>query len=56
MNELQLSAYRDLFGLGVFALRFFTVYGPRQRPDMAIQAFWRAIDRGEPVLLRGSGT
>src|SRR6185503_16601870 len=39
MNELQLSAYRDLFGLGVFALRFFTVYGPRQRPDMAIAKF-----------------
>ena len=39
MNELQLSAYRDLFGIGVFALRFFTVYGPRQRPDMAIAKF-----------------
>jgi len=32
MNELQLSVYRDLFGLGATALRFFTVYGPRQRP------------------------
>src|SRR6185503_12350908 len=30
MNELQLSTYRDLFGFGVHALRFFTVYGPRQ--------------------------
>src|SRR5262249_59900831 len=39
MNELQLSTYRDLFGLGVFALRFFTVYGPRQRPEMAIATF-----------------
>ena len=39
MNELQLSTYRDLFGIGVFALRFFTVYGPRQRPDMAIAKF-----------------
>ena len=37
------------------ALRFFTVYGPRQRPDMAIHKFIRAIDRGEPVILRGDG-
>src|SRR5262249_52407329 len=43
MNELQLSTYRDLFGLGVHALRFFTVYGPRQRPDMAIAKLTRAI-------------
>ena len=56
MNELQLSTYRDLFGLGVFALRFFTVYGPRQRPDMAIAKFTRAIARGEPVTLFGDGT
>jgi UDP-glucuronate 4-epimerase len=55
MNELQLSAYRDLFGLGVFALRFFTVYGPRQRPDMAIPKFTRAIARGLPVTLFGDG-
>jgi UDP-glucuronate 4-epimerase len=56
MNELQLSAYRDLFGLGVFALRFFTVYGPRQRPDMAIPRFAQAIARGLPVTLFGDGT
>ena len=56
MNELQLSAYRDLFGLGVHALRFFTVYGPRQRPDMAIAKFTRAIARGEPIALFGDGT
>jgi UDP-glucuronate 4-epimerase len=56
MNELQLSAYRDLFGLGVFALRFFTVYGPRQRPDMAIPKFTHAIARGLPVTLFGDGT
>ncbi|MGE0873030.1 MAG: NAD-dependent epimerase/dehydratase family protein, partial [Kofleriaceae bacterium] len=42
MNELQLSAHRDLFGIGVFALRYFTVYGPRQRPDMAIPKFMSA--------------
>jgi len=56
MNELQLSTYRDLFGIGAFALRFFTVYGPRQRPDMAISKFTRAIARGEPVTLFGDGT
>jgi UDP-glucuronate 4-epimerase len=56
MNELQLSAYRDLFGLGVFALRFFTVYGPRQRPDMAIAKFTQAIARGETITLYGDGS
>jgi UDP-glucuronate 4-epimerase len=56
MNELQLSTYRDLFGIGVFALRFFTVYGPRQRPDMAIAKFIAAISRGTPITLFGDGT
>ena len=56
MNELQVSAYRDLFGLGVFALRFFTVYGPRQRPDMAIHKFVHAIARGAPITLFGDGS
>ena len=55
MSELQLSAYRDLFGLGVFALRFFTVYGPRQRPDMAIAKFSQAIAAGAPITLFGDG-
>jgi UDP-glucuronate 4-epimerase len=56
MNELQLSAYRDLWGIGVFALRFFTVYGPRQRPDMAIAKFTGAIARGAPITLFGDGS
>ena len=56
MNELQLSAYRDLFGLGVFALRFFTVYGPRQRTDMAIAKFTQAIAAGQPITLFGDGS
>ncbi len=56
MNELQLSAYRDLYGIGVFALRFFTVYGPRQRPDMAINRFTRAIAAGAPITLFGDGS
>ena len=56
MNELQLSAYRDLFGLGVFALRFFTVYGPRQRADMAIAKFTSAIAANKPITLFGDGS
>ena len=56
MCELMLSTYRDLFGLGAFALRFFTVYGPRQRPDMAIHKFTRAIARGEPIAMFGDGS
>ena len=56
MNELQLSAYRDLFGLGVTALRFFTVYGPRQRPDMAIAKFLLAIAEDRPIVQFGDGT
>jgi UDP-glucuronate 4-epimerase len=55
MNELQLSTYRDLFGLGVYALRFFTVYGPRQRTDMAIAKFTAAIAAGKPITLFGDG-
>ena len=56
MGELLLSSYRDLFGLGVSALRFFTVYGPRQRPDMAIAKFVEAIRNDRPITLFGDGT
>jgi UDP-glucuronate 4-epimerase len=56
MNELQLVTYRDLFGFGVVALRYFTVYGPRQRPDMAIAKFLAAIARGDAITLFGDGT
>jgi len=38
------------------SMRYFTVYGPRQRPDMAIAKFTRAIARGEPIALFGDGT
>lgn len=54
-GELALRAAVYTSELQVSALRFFTVYGPGQRPDMAIHKFTRAISRGEPVLLRGSG-
>jgi len=55
MNELQLSTYRDLYGLGVYALRFFTVYGPRQRPDMAIAKFTAAVANGTEIVQFGDG-
>ena len=38
------------------SLRFFTVYGPRQRPDLAIHSFTRAIDQGQPIQQFGDGS
>jgi UDP-glucuronate 4-epimerase len=55
MGELLVSTYRDLYGIGTSSLRFFTVYGPRQRPDMAIHKFTAAIARGEAITLFGDG-
>jgi len=56
MGESLLHTYSHLHGLRVLALRFFTVYGPAQRPDLAIHKFTRLIDRGEPVPLFGDGS
>ncbi len=56
MNELQLATYAALYGIGSFALRFFTVYGPRQRPDMAIHKFTKSIAHGESITLFGDGS
>jgi UDP-glucuronate 4-epimerase len=55
-GELLCSNYRDLFGIGSAQLRFFTVYGPRQRPDMAIHLFTRLVAEGRPVTLFGDGS
>jgi UDP-glucuronate 4-epimerase len=55
-GELVSYTYHHLFGLPVSCLRFFTVYGPRQRPEMAIAKFTRAIDRGEPIPFFGDGS
>jgi UDP-glucuronate 4-epimerase len=54
--ELLAYTYSHLYGLKITALRFFTVYGPRNRPDMAVSLFTRAIDRGEPIKLFGDGS
>ncbi|MFZ0389463.1 MAG: GDP-mannose 4,6-dehydratase [Calditrichia bacterium] len=55
-GELLCYTYHCLHGLNVFALRFFTVYGPRQRPEMAIHKFTRLIDKGESVPVYAYGT
>jgi UDP-glucuronate 4-epimerase len=55
-TELLAHAYRHLHGLRIIALRFFTVIGPRQRPDLAIHKFARLIVRGEPVPFYGDGS
>ena len=47
--------YGRNFGLPVVALRYFTVYGPRQRPDMAFHRFCRALLAGEPITVYGDG-
>lgn len=54
--ELLAFTFHHLYGLPVTGLRFFTAYGPRNRPDLAIARFTRMIDRGEPVPMYGDGT
>lgn len=55
-GEMYCYNYHHLYGISVNALRFFTVYGPRQRPDMAIHKFAKLIDKGEPVPFFGDGS
>ena len=50
------QAYRQEFGLDVVTLRYFTIYGPRQRPDMAFAAMVTALAEGRPFELFGDGT
>jgi len=54
--ELLIRAVAPIYGFRCAALRFFTVYGPRQRPDLAIHAFARRMVEGEPITLFGDGT
>jgi UDP-glucuronate 4-epimerase len=55
-GEKLAYTYSHLYGLKVVCLRFFTVYGPRQRPDLAIRKFMQQIEAGQPVPFFGDGT
>jgi UDP-glucuronate 4-epimerase len=55
MGENMLYTYSYLAKLQVVALRFFTVYGPGQRPDLAIHKFTKLIDQGMPITVYGDG-
>jgi UDP-glucuronate 4-epimerase len=55
-SELALFSAHHTHGLDVTCLRFFTVYGPRQRPDLAIHKFARLIEAGAPIALYGDGS
>jgi UDP-glucuronate 4-epimerase len=55
-GEQICSNYSYLFGIHCACLRFFTVYGPRQRPDLAIAKFTRAIREGKPIDRYGDGS
>jgi nucleoside-diphosphate-sugar epimerase len=48
--------YHHLYGLPVHCLRFFTVYGPGQRPDLAIHKFARLMTTGQPIPMYGDGS
>jgi UDP-glucuronate 4-epimerase len=55
-GELLCHAHHHLYGTSIVALRFFTVYGPRQRPDLAIHKFARLMAAGEPIPFFGDGS
>jgi UDP-glucuronate 4-epimerase len=55
-GEFLCSTYSHLYQMRVVALRYFTVYGPRQRPDLAIHQFTKRIQAGNPIDQFGDGT
>jgi len=55
-GEALCHVYHHLYGIDIACLRFFTVYGPRQRPDLAIHKFTRAIAAGKPIEIFGDGS
>ncbi len=55
-GEMLGHVYSRLFGIRFIALRFFTVYGPGQRPDLAIHKFTKSILKGEPLTMYGDGS
>jgi len=54
--ELICHTYSHLYNMSIICLRFFTVYGPRQRPDLAIHKFARLIEADEPIPVFGDGS
>ena len=56
MGELLCHAYHHIYELNISLLRFFTVYGPRQRPEMAIHQFVRNALKEEPIIVFGNGS
>jgi UDP-glucuronate 4-epimerase len=55
-GEMLAYTYAHLFELPIICLRFFTVYGPRQRPDLAIHKFTSLIEAGKPIPVFGDGS
>lgn len=55
-GELLCHAHHALYGTSIVCLRFFTVYGPRQRPDLAIYKFAALMSRGQPIPFFGDGS
>ncbi len=55
-GEVICHAFHHLHGIHIFCLRYFTVYGPRQRPEMAIHRFTSLIQSGQPVPMFGDGS
>ena len=55
-GELLGHVYSHLYDIRFVALRFFTVYGPRQRPDLAIHKFARRMAEGQPIPVFGDGS
>jgi UDP-glucuronate 4-epimerase len=55
-GELICHTYHHLYNFDIFCLRFFTVYGPRQRPDLAVHKFTEAMLSNEPITLYGDGS
>ena len=54
--ELICHTYHHLYGIDITCLRFFTVYGPRQRPDLAIHKFSKLIEQDKPIPVFGDGS
>jgi UDP-glucuronate 4-epimerase len=55
-SELLCHTYHHIYGFDIFCLRFFTVYGPRQRPDLAIHKFTNLILKNRPIEVYGDGS